>query len=183
MRHFNFAAALLVVAVAVTVVVAGFAPAAALAAGTGAPAALTLAPTIVDLSAIVSSAIQLLGAVAAAFVGKMAHDAHVRAYLGRIIEHSVKFAVESVEHVDWTRLDVRNALVAAAANYVIQSAPKALRTFGIDRNRLERMVLARLFDLDGRPGRWDPDADGDGDGAGGRAFADVAADRARPAAP
>ena len=101
---------------------------------------------------------QIVAAVLAALVSKFFHDGHVRTYLNRILELSVQYAIEAVHNLDWTKLETRNELIALAANYVIRSAPGALKKFGIDRSHLEDMVLARLHFHDPKTGKWQPEA-------------------------
>lgn len=104
----------------------------------------SLFPSVIDLVPVASAVLQLVAAVVIGWLGKLGADAATRAYLTRILEVSVGFALNSVATAGYGRVDVRNALTAAAANYVIRAAPGALRRFGIDRDRLEDMILARL---------------------------------------
>jgi hypothetical protein len=82
---------------------------------------------------------------------------------------AVEYAIEAVHDLNWTKLSSRNELVALAVNYVIRATPGALKKFGIDRERLEDMVLARLFKHDPHKGVWarEPD-EGDEDGEASR---------------
>jgi hypothetical protein len=109
---------------------------------------------LIDIAPVVTAFVQIVAAVLAALVSKFFHDGHVRAYLNRILELSVQYAIEAVHNLDWTKLETRNELIALAANYVIRSAPGALKKFGIDRLHLEDMVLARLHFHDPETGAW-----------------------------
>jgi hypothetical protein len=119
---------------------------------------------IIDLTPVLTMLLQVTATILMALVGKYVSDLQVRGYLNRAIELAVRFAIEAAHNLDWTKLSSRNELVALAVNYVIKATPDALKKFGIDRERLEDMVLARLFEHDPHKGVWTPDAeDGDGD--------------------
>jgi hypothetical protein len=110
---------------------------------------------IVDIAPILTALVQMVATGLAAVIARFFHTGYLRDGLYKVLEMAVRYAIQTVHTVDWTKLETRNELVALAANYVIQSAPKALSKFGIDRPRLEQMVLARLHFHDPEPGRWD----------------------------
>jgi hypothetical protein len=142
---------------------------------------------IIDIAPVVTAAVQIAATILFAFVGKFVTDHQARRYLHRAIELAVEYAIEAVHDLNWTKLSSRNELVALAVNYVIRATPGALKKFGIDRERLEDMVLARLFKHDPHKGVWErePDEDDDGeaarrDGRGQATLATGASDAAHP---
>jgi hypothetical protein len=112
---------------------------------------------VIDFTPILTAAVQIAATILFALLGKFVNDAQARHYLHRAIELAVEYAIEAVHDLNWTKLSSRNELVALAVNYVIRATPGALQKFGIDRGRLEDMVLARLFKHDPVKGLWDGD--------------------------
>jgi hypothetical protein len=122
---------------------------------------------IIDIGPIVTAAVQIAATILFAAIGKFVTDHQARHYLHRAIELAVEYAIEAVHDLNWTKLSSRNELVALAVNYVIRATPGALKKFGIDRERLEDMVLARLFKHDPHKGVWErePSEDDEGEAA------------------
>jgi hypothetical protein len=112
---------------------------------------------VIDLTPILTVIVQMAATVLFALLGKFVSDHQARHYLHRAIELAVEYAIEAVHDLNWTKLSSRNELVALAVNYVIRATPGALKKFGIDRERLEDMVLARLFKHDPVKGLRDRD--------------------------
>jgi hypothetical protein len=109
---------------------------------------------VIDISPILTAMVQMAATLLFALIGKFVSDHQARHYLHRAIELAVEYTIEAVHDLDWTKLSSRNELVALAVNYVIRATPGALKKFGIDRERLEDMVLARLFKHDPAKGQW-----------------------------
>ncbi|MFN4124418.1 inadl protein [Pannonibacter indicus] len=79
-------------------------------------------------------------------------DEQMKKRVDDAIFYAVDFARARVpEASSWpVQVDVRNALVATAANYALAAVPAALDYFGVTRERLEDMIEARLaIDLNG----------------------------------
>lgn len=114
----------------------------------------------IDLAPLIAGALQILAAILLGWIGTLVRDANARKVIGQVLEMAVRYAIEALPGLDWTRISTRNQLVALAANYAVEAAPGALRTFGITRARLEAMILARLFDHDPHRGVWEDDDDG-----------------------
>ncbi|WP_186415426.1 inadl protein [Pannonibacter sp. P2PFMT1] len=79
-------------------------------------------------------------------------DEQMKTRVDDAIFYAVDFARARVpEASSWpVQVDVRNALVATAANYALAAVPAALDYFGVTRERLEDMIEARLaIDLNG----------------------------------
>jgi hypothetical protein len=112
---------------------------------------------VIDIAPLVTVAVKFAFAIVMGLVAKFVDDEGARRYLNKILELSVQYAIETVVDLDWAKLSSRNELVALAANYVIRSAPRALNKFGITRDRLEDMVLARIFPHDPKKGLWKDD--------------------------
>jgi hypothetical protein len=116
---------------------------------------------VIDFAPVVTGFVQIFAAILMGLIGKIVHDEQARRYLYKALDLAVQYAIEAVADLDWTKVSSRNELVALAVNYVIQATPGALSKFGISRERLEDMVLARLFKHDPNRGVWGHD-DGDG---------------------
>lgn len=80
-------------------------------------------------------------------------DSKYRDILDAGIMRGVQYAVEKVEHSDWTKIETKNAVVAEAVNYALLHFGDILKWFKIDNDRaaIERMVLARVFHIDDAP--------------------------------
>lgn len=79
-------------------------------------------------------------------------DEQMKKRVDDAIFYAVDFARARVpEASSWpVQVDVRNALVATAANYALAAVPAALDYFGVTRERLSDMIEARLaIDLNG----------------------------------
>lgn len=79
-------------------------------------------------------------------------DEQMKKRVDDAIFYAVDFARARVpEASSWpVQVDVRNAMVATAANYALAAVPAALEYFGVTRERLEDMIEARLaIDLNG----------------------------------
>lgn len=111
--------------------------------------------TVVSLGPIVEWAGSLiltaLGALASAALGalwrwlRLRADSEIRAYLEGIIQRGIGFAQHEVALAgERLTIDTHNQVLAAAAGYVVASAPDALRYFGIDELRVQQMISARL---------------------------------------
>lgn len=118
---------------------------------------------LIDIAPVVTVFVQMAATLLFALIGKFVTDHQARHYLHRAIELAVEYAIEAVHDLDWTKLNSRNELVALAVNYVIRATPGALKKFGIDRERLEDMVLARLFKHDPVKGRWESEPEPEGE--------------------
>ncbi len=100
----------------------------------------------IDFLAVVLMA---LGTWALAKLGRkfgLEADDQVRIYLNEALERGVGWAKEQARNRadDFARIEVRNQAVAEAANYVIERVPSAIRHFGLDRARVEKLIEARL---------------------------------------
>lgn len=73
-------------------------------------------------------------------------DDQVRVYLGEALVGGIGWAKEQARKrsQDIARIEVRSRLVAEASNYVIERVPDAVNRFGLDRDRIEKLVEARL---------------------------------------
>ena len=112
--------------------------------------------TTISLVPILDIAIQLFGAALMA-VGswavtmlskklKLSNDSEVRAYLQDALQRAVSFGVERAREQakDIGTVEVRNEVVADAANYVISKTPDALKKLGISEDSIQDLVRARL---------------------------------------
>lgn len=111
---------------------------------------------VVDLSPVLQLTIELLGAVVLALAGwavtkfgkklGLENDAKIRQYLDEAIKNGVAFAEQKLKEqagkID--EVDVKNAKVAEAANYVIKAVPDAIKHFGVTPEKLADLVTARL---------------------------------------
>ena len=59
--------------------------------------------------------------------------------LGRNTKEQARKRSEDIAHIE-----VRSKLVAEASNYVIERVPDAIARFGLDRERIEKLVESRL---------------------------------------
>ena len=112
--------------------------------------------TTISLVPILDVVIQLFGAALMA-VGtwavtmlsqklKLSSDSEVRTYLQEALQRAVNFGVEKArsQAKDIGTVDVRNEVVADAANYVIGKTPDALKKLGISDDSVQDLVRARL---------------------------------------
>jgi len=74
---------------------------------------------------------------------KLENDSIVRGYLETALQRGLDFAKSQTAGVNLT-VDVKNEMVAAAANYAIKKVPDALKHFRIDEAGLKEMLAARL---------------------------------------
>lgn len=100
----------------------------------------------IDLLALVLMA---LGSWAIARLGRkfgLEADDQIRVYLGEALVSGIGWAKEQARKrsQDMARIEVRNKLAAEAAGYVIERVPDAVKRFGLDRQRIEKLIEARL---------------------------------------
>lgn len=100
----------------------------------------------IDLLALVLMA---LGSWAIARLGRkfgLESDDRIRVYLGEALVSGIGWAKEQARKrsEDIAHVEVRNKLVAEAAGYVIERVPGAVNRFGLDRQRIEKLIEARL---------------------------------------
>lgn len=150
-------------------------------------AACTLAATAahaetVDFAPIVTPAVEAIGTVVAALavplvwygvkllsaklhISGLEIDAAQRAVVDQAMQKAIGFAVSKVQDMVKGKpltIDVKNAMVAEAANFAIAHAPEALDHFGIGPDeiatKLKAMVEARLgmAAVDAAPGGATP---------------------------
>ncbi len=112
--------------------------------------------TIIDLGPILEIVIQLVGALlmtvgtwAVTMVSqklKLSNDSEVRTYLQEALQRAVNFGIEKArtQAKDIKTVEVRNEVVADAANYVISKTPDALKKLGISEDSVRDLVRARL---------------------------------------
>lgn len=117
-----------------------------------------------DLTALLNHGVDLLAAVLAAvtaWVGrwvviklKLGADSEIRAYLDQALNAGVSLAVGKMRDrlaAGPVTIEVKNEIVAMAANYAVARVPDALNRFGITPESLAEMIEARLPDI-GAPG-------------------------------
>jgi hypothetical protein len=77
---------------------------------------------------------------------KLSEDEKIRGYLEAAMRNGVTFALHKArERIGaGATVDVRNEVVAGAANYVIERVPDALKRFGVTEDGVRDMVLARI---------------------------------------
>lgn len=110
----------------------------------------------IDLSPILTDVIQALAVLLLA-LGSWAikklmtklgleHDDKIRGYLEEALLNGIEFAKKKAGDAAQSlhSIEVKDKVVADAANYVAKGVPDALRHFGITDERLKEMLLARL---------------------------------------
>lgn len=75
-------------------------------------------------------------------------DEKVRKYLIETLQVSIVYGKNKVDEelgsTDLTKVEVRNAIVAHASNYVINKVPDAVKKFNLKEEDIKDLVLARL---------------------------------------
>lgn len=113
------------------------------------PTAIDLGPLALALAGFAFAALAgagtWLAARAAAWL-KLSQDSQVRGYLEVALGNGIAFARRQVEArlAAGIKVDVHNATVAEAAEYVIQRVPDALARFGITAEAVRDLIIARL---------------------------------------
>ncbi|MCH7870678.1 MAG: hypothetical protein IID33_03160 [Planctomycetes bacterium] len=110
---------------------------------------IDLTPVLGIVIDLLAAALMTLGGWALAKLGRkfgLEADDQVRIYLGEALAGGIGWAKEQARKrsEDIAHIEVRSKLVAEAANYVIERVPDALKRFGLDRERIEKLVEARL---------------------------------------
>lgn len=114
--------------------------------------------TTVDLTALLPLILEILAglvlAMAAWAIKKYATklgidaDAETRAYLLTAVVAAVTYgrnkALEELGTADWTKVDVRNALLAHGVAYVLQRVPDAVSRFNLKEQDIRELIIARL---------------------------------------
>lgn len=114
--------------------------------------------TLIDLGPILDQVVMLLAAALLA-VGTWAvkkvsdkfgleNDDKIRQYLLSAVERGVEFgkhkAEEAVGDADWSKVDVKNEMVAYAATYVLTKVPDAVKRFNLTEEGVRDLILAKL---------------------------------------
>lgn len=112
---------------------------------------IDLAPYIpVVLEVLAGIVLALAGWAVKRFATKMGleSDEKIRTYLMQAITAAVTYgknkAVEELNDADWTKLEVKDVLLAQAASYVITRVPGAVKKFKLNEQDIKDLVLARL---------------------------------------
>ena len=80
-------------------------------------------------------------------VNVMEQEKFLREYLEAGMTRGLKFAQQELDDADWTKVEVKNQMLAMAATYVMTSVPDALSYFKLDEVGLRDRLAARLTDL------------------------------------
>jgi mono/diheme cytochrome c family protein len=114
--------------------------------------------TSIDLSPLVQPTVEVLAGIFLAVgiwaVKKLSTklgleaDDKIRSYLLTAVENAVAFgktkAVEKFEHADWTKVEVKDEILAHAASYVMTRVPDAVKQFKLSEQDIKDMVMAKL---------------------------------------
>ena len=75
-------------------------------------------------------------------------DEKIRGYLMEALKAGVTYgknkAMEELSDADWTKIEVKNAMLAHAASYVMTRVPDAVKKFNLTEQDVKDLVLARL---------------------------------------
>ena len=102
--------------------------------------------TVIDLLA---AALMALGGWALTKLGRkfgLEADGQVRVYLAEALAGGIGWAKEQAakRSEDFAHIEVRRKVVAEASHYVIERVPDAVKRLGLDRERIEKLIEARL---------------------------------------
>lgn len=109
----------------------------------------------IDLMPIITQVFAMVATILFGLIAKVVHDVNARAIIHKGLDMAVSYAIQTLSKADWTKIETRNAIVAAAVNYAISNFNGALNYFGITREKLEMLILARLSLHDENLGQWD----------------------------
>lgn len=123
------------------------------------PAAAPVADGVVDLTPLVDAVFAAFAAAltaVVAWVGRAAtiwfglkSDSEVRAYVQAALERGVAYGLERARA--WAKsqsgINVKNATVELALEYVVQAVPDGLKRLGLTDEKLKRLIEARLAPL------------------------------------
>lgn len=80
------------------------------------------------------------------------------AQLDKALNLAVSYGIEHIDKADWTNIQTKHQVVAAAANYAIDRVPELLKRFNVTPEALNQMLTARLMPHDTAPGNWTGEA-------------------------
>ena len=118
--------------------------------------ALATSATTIDFSPVLTPLLQLAGLVLTGVAGwavtKLATYLHVQSQSALlstvvgVVDRGIAYGQQVVQaKIDTgVKVDVKNAVAAEAANYVIAKAPSTLKSLGMDASHVADLVLARL---------------------------------------
>ena len=91
-------------------------------------------------------AIRALNAWLAAKLGhqNLVNEDMVRGYLSDALDRAVSYAKTKVDDADWSKVDVKSALIAEAARYAMTRVPDAINHFNLTEEDIAEMIEARL---------------------------------------
>lgn len=110
----------------------------------------------VDLSPLLNYGLEAIGMILLALASwatlwlknkfKIDVDDKTRAYLTDAIDNAIQYAVKKTEAaVDpLAKIQVKDARVSAAADYLVAHVPDALAHFKVTPDALERLIIAKL---------------------------------------
>ncbi|NDD53417.1 hypothetical protein EBZ39_06005 [bacterium] len=128
-------------------------------------------PNIIDLTPLLTQVLMAVGvavtALAAVLVQRLntwvkakfnvelaVNDVEMNRLLSNQVDIAVKYAIQSVDKLDWTKIETKNALVAAGTNFVINNAAGTIQKLNLSREQIEQRVTAALMNHDTNPGTW-----------------------------
>lgn len=129
------------------------------------------APHVIDLTPVLTQILMAVGvavsALAAVLVQRLntwvkakfnvelaVSEVEVQRLLNNQVDVAVKYAIQSLDKVDWTKIETKNALVAAGTNYLIVNAAGSIEKLKLTREQVEQRVTAALMNHDTNPGNW-----------------------------
>lgn len=119
-----------------------------------------VASTVVNFQPLLDFAITTVGLIVTAVLPFLINkwigghlDAKSREALSSALEYGMNFGVAKLKEVggNFAKVDVKNAAIATAADYVVKATPDALIRFNITPERLKDLLLARLESWDETP--------------------------------
>lgn len=74
--------------------------------------------------------------------------------LHKAVDLGVQFGIGKLEKAQWTEVSTKNAIVAAALEYVVENAPDLMKKAKVDEAKIVQIIEARLHKYDQAPGVW-----------------------------
>lgn len=71
------------------------------------------------------------------------------------MDQAVAYGIQQLEKADWTKIETKNAILAGAANFMVDHADDLLNKTGMTEAKLKALLEAKLMTVDQNPGTWE----------------------------
>lgn len=88
-------------------------------------------------------------------VEKLVTEKHLQELIDKLIDEASAYAVNNLKNADWLKVKTKHEALGFAMNYVADHGDDLLKKAGLDTNKLQQKIEAKLLHYDPAPGVWE----------------------------